>query len=78
MRLVKYKVIRLNEPEGQITHQLVYESKTKNGESGGFGCGIRHRGTYRECLERKRELENGIRESKETGSMVFTETPYNQ
>lgn len=78
MKSVKYKVIRLNEPEGDITHQLVYESKTKRGESGGFGCGIRHRGTYRECLERKRELENGIRESKETSSMVFTETPYNQ
>ena len=78
MKSVKYKVIRLNEPEGQITHQLVYESMTKNGESGGFGYGIRHRGTYRECLELKKEIENGIRESKETGSMVFTKTPYNQ
>ena len=70
MRLVKYKVIRLNEPEGQITHQLVYESKTKNGENGGFGCGIRHRGTYRECLELKKEIENGIRESKEHSTRI--------
>ena len=70
MKSAKYKVIRLNEPEGQITHQLVYESMTKNGESGGFGCGIRHRGTYRECLELKKEIENGIRESKEHSTRI--------
>ena len=70
MKSAKYKVIRLNEPEGDITHQLVYESKTKNVESGGFGCGIRHRGTYRECLELKKEIENGIRESKEHSSRI--------
>ena len=70
MKSVKYKVIRLNESEGQITHQLVYESMTKNGENGGFGCGIRHRGTYRECLDLKKEIENGIRESKEHSTRI--------
>lgn len=58
MKLEKYKVIRLNNPEGEITHQLVYESASKHKESGGFGYGIKHRGTYRECLKMKKEIEN--------------------
>ena len=78
MKSVKYKVIRLNEPEGDITHQLVYESKTKNGESGGFGCGIRHRGTYRECLERKRKIEYELSKSKKSSFMVSTKPQKNR
>lgn len=78
MKLAKYKVVKLNEPEGNITHQLVYETASKNKESGGFGCGIRHRGTYRECLERKRELENGIRYTEESSSMVYAKTQNDQ
>ena len=60
MRLEKYKVIRLNNPEGEITHQLVYESASKHKESGGFGYGIKHRGTYRECLKIKKEIEDEL------------------
>ena len=57
MKLEKYKVERLENPEGNITHKLVYESISKNKGSGGFGYGIRHKGTYRECLEMKKEIE---------------------
>lgn len=58
MKLVKYKVVRLLEPEGDNTHQLIYESVSKNKDTGGYGYGVRYRGTYRECLERKKEYEN--------------------
>lgn len=58
MRSVKYRVSRLNEPEGSITHQVIYETISKNFESGGFGYGIKFRGSYKQCIERKRELEN--------------------
>ena len=75
MKLVKYKIEKLVEQEGQKTHKLVYESTSKNKDSGGYGYGIRCKGTYRECLEMKRSIENGIRESKETGFMVSTKTP---
>ncbi len=57
MKLAKYRVTRLNEPEGNITHQLVYETISKNKDSGGYGLGIRYRGSYKECIERKREIE---------------------
>lgn len=78
MKLEKYKVERLEVPEGNITHKLVYESISKNKGSGGFGYGIRHKGTYRECLEIKKEIEDGIRESKETSSLVSTKTQNNK
>jgi len=59
MKLERYSIERLDEPEGSITHKLVYESSSKNKNCGGFGCGIRYRGTYKECLEKKKEIENG-------------------
>ena len=58
MRSVKYSVSRLREPEGNITHKLVYETISKNEGTGGFGYGIKFRGSYKQCIERKRKLEN--------------------
>lgn len=58
MRSVKYRVSRLKEPEGDITHQVIYETISKNYETGGFGYGIKFRGSYKKCIERKRKLEN--------------------
>lgn len=58
MKLVKYKVIRLNEPVGNNTHQLVYESISKHKQSGGCGYGIKHIGTFKECQKIKKEIEN--------------------
>lgn len=70
MKLVFYRVERLQEPEGDNTHQVVYESMTKNKFAGGFNYGIRFRGTYKECLRRKRELENELYESKTRGFSI--------
>lgn len=58
MRLVKYKVSRLNEPEESITHQVIYETITKNNGTGGFGYGMVFKGSYKQCIKRKKELEN--------------------
>ena len=73
MKSVKYKVIRLNTPEGDNTHQLVYETETKlTNQTGGFNYGIKHRGTYRECLNMKKELEN--ENPKRNDFRLFNET----
>ena len=60
MKLAKYRVTRLNEPVGDKTHQLVYETQTINKlrQSGGYGMGIVMIGTFKECHEKKREIEN--------------------
>lgn len=78
MKLAKYRVTRLNEPEGNITHQLVYETISKNKDSGGYGLGIRYRGSYKECIERKREIENELSKSKETSFVVSTKPQENR
>lgn len=78
MKLVKYKIERLIEPEGNITHKLVYESISKNKNSGGFGYGVRHKGTYKECLERKREIEYELSKSKKSSFMVSTKPQKNR
>lgn len=58
MRSVKYSVSRLREPEGDKTHQVIYETISKNEGTGGFGYGSKFRGSYKQCIERKKELEN--------------------
>lgn len=58
MKSASYRIERLLEPEGDITHHLVCESSSKHKQSGGFGCREIIRGTYKECLERKKEIEN--------------------
>lgn len=58
MRLVHYRVERLLNPDGDDTHQLVYESISKNKQSGGYGMGIVMTGSFKECHEKKREIEN--------------------
>ena len=78
MKLVKYKIERLIEPIGNTTHKLVYESISKNRQSGGFGCGVRHKGTYKECLERKREIEYELSKSKKSSFMVSTKPQQNR
>lgn len=78
MKLAKYSIERLVQPEGNITHKLVYESMTKNNSSGGFGFGIRYRGTYKECLEKKKEIENEISNTNSTSFMVSGKTQNNK
>lgn len=56
MKLVKYKVVKLQEPIGASTHKLEFESVSKHKQSGGFNYGIKCIGTYRECLEEKKRL----------------------
>lgn len=58
MKLVHYRVERLLNPKGEKTHQLIYESISKNKQSGGYGMGIVHKGTFRECHDLKKEIEN--------------------
>ena len=78
MKWEKYSIERLDEPEGTITHKLVYESMTKNNNSGGFGYGIRFRGTYKECLEKKKEIENEISNANSTSFMASRKTQNNK
>lgn len=58
MKLVHYRVERLNNPDGEKTHQLIYESISKNKSSGGYGMGIVHKGSFRECHDIKKEIED--------------------
>ena len=61
MRSVKYKIVKLDTPDGRITHKLEYESVSKlSKNSGGYNCGVLFRGTYKECKKRKDEYANGI------------------
>ena len=56
----KYKIERLEKPEGKITHKLEFESYTQHESSGGFNCGVLFKGTYKECRLKKREYQYGI------------------
>ena len=63
MKLVKYKVEKLIEPDGDITHHVTYESISKHKQSGGYGDGEVTRGTYQECLKMKKVLEDEAKSS---------------
>lgn len=58
MRLVHYRVVKLDTPEGNKTHQLEFESISKNGQSGGYNCGVLFKGTWKECHKKKKEYMN--------------------
>lgn len=60
MRLVKYKIVKLETPIENKTHKLEYESTSKHLNSGGYNCGVLYKGTYKECKKKKEEYENGI------------------
>ena len=60
MRSAKYKVIKLDTPEGNITHKLEFESMSKNKQSGGYNCGVLFKGTCKECRLKKQEYENEL------------------
>lgn len=61
MRLVKYKIVKLETPTENKTHQLEFESMSKlSKNSGGYNCGVLFRGTYKECRKKKEEYANGI------------------
>lgn len=61
MKLVKYRVKKLDTPDGRITHKLEYESASKlSKNSGGYNCGVLYRGSWKECHKKKKEYENGI------------------
>ena len=54
----KYRIVKLEEPEGKITHKLEFESFTKHSkDSGGYNCGVLFKGSYKECKLRKKEYE---------------------
>lgn len=54
----KYRIVKLEEPEGRITHKLEFESFTKHSkDSGGYNCGVLFKGSYKECKLRKKEYE---------------------
>lgn len=56
----KYKVVKLNEPDGRITHKLELESMTKHGkDSGGYNYSVLFKGTWKECHQKKKEYIGG-------------------
>jgi hypothetical protein len=59
MREIKYKIIRLDKPNGKITHRLEMESMTRNKESGGWNFKTLFYGSWKECHLRKKEYLGG-------------------
>ena len=72
----KYKVVPSKEPDGKLTYIVVYESETTQ------GCNYQRvfKGNYRECLNKKDELERrkrDVRKSKGISSRIFRRKSYN-
>lgn len=60
MKKVSYKVVKLEEPDGDKTHRLEFEAISKGKDCGGYNCGVLFKGTYKECVKKRKEYVNGI------------------